>query len=106
MIATKIIWPVKYNWPAAQELGEEYTVKMAGLPDMATNIAPGFVSNLSLFIEHDGSGRRTSYRTWPTEEAAQLWIDYCVANFDGIVATIVNQIEVPENSIDWTGPNS
>jgi|688.fasta_scaffold50902_3 hypothetical protein len=105
MIATKIIWPVKYNWPQAAELGEEYTVKMEGLPDVAKNIAPDFDSKLTLFIENN-DGRRTSYRTWPTEESAQLWIDYMVANFDGILATIVNQIEVPENSVDWTSPNA
>jgi hypothetical protein len=105
MIATKIIWPIKYNWPAADALGSDYETKISGLPALAKNIAPDFESTLEVFIENN-DGCRTSYRTWPTEEAAQLWIDYMIANFDDILATIVDKIETPENSIEWSSMNS
>jgi hypothetical protein len=102
MIFTKIIWPIKYNWPAADALGPDYETKIRGLPALAKNIAPDFESTLRIFVEYnDGNeGCMISYRTWPSEEAAQLWIDYTIANFDDVLATIVDKIEIPENSIE------
>ena len=88
MITTKIIWTKGRDGAIQrQEL----------LPVVAKTMAPDFESELLVLIDSDNN--LASIRTWPSEEVAQAWIDYVVANFEVINATISHEpIDTSENT--------
>ncbi len=82
MIITKVIWP--------KHSGAEVHRQQL-LPDMAKTISPDFESRLTVMLDSDNN--LASIRTWPSEEVAQSWIDYIVANFEVVDATISQESE-------------
>jgi len=57
--------------------------------EMIDTLSPGFNSELTVAISSD-TRTRLSMRSWPSEEAAQAWIDFALTNFDNITTATVS----------------
>ncbi len=83
MVTTKTIWP--------QDAGENPNDEQrAALSAMAATLAPEQPDNLNSGLNPDGS-LVIGYREWPTQEAAEQWIAYILANYNVISCAIEPQ---------------
>jgi hypothetical protein len=84
MITTTIVWPEKGRdgftvmFPSEEEQQLLYS--------KVEELAPGF--DTDLILESEGPNGR-AIRTWPTQETAQSFVDYVLANFT-VVSAVVN----------------
>lgn len=83
MVTTKTIWP--------QNAGENPTgEERAALAAMAATLAPDQPDNLTSSLNPDGS-LVIGLREWPTQEAAEQWVAYTLANYNVISCAIEPQ---------------
>lgn len=54
---------------------------------MAKTIVPDYESVLTVGF-NPRQGKRIAMRTWPTAEAAQAWVDFSKAAFEGVDAVV------------------
>ena len=85
MITTTIVWPEKVRDGFLVGLPSEEERQL--LDSKAEELAPGFDTNQTYFREEGTPGIGT--RTWPTQEIAQSYVDYVLANFT-VTSAVVN----------------
>jgi hypothetical protein len=84
MITTTILWPEKMRDGFLVGLPSEEERQL--LDSKAEDLAPEFDTDQTYLREEGLPG--TGIRKWPTQEIAQAYVDYVVANFDVVSATV------------------
>lgn len=83
MFTTQTIWPQNNGQnPTNQEI--------SALASMAATLSPDNPDNLNSALNNDGT-LVIAYRSWPTQEIAQQWIDYMIANYNINSCTIYTE---------------
>jgi hypothetical protein len=83
MITTRIVWPEKERdgFTGMFPSEEEQQLLYSKVEELALEF------DTDLTLESEGP-TGVAIRTWPTQEIAQAYADYVVANFDVVSATV------------------
>lgn len=82
MITTTVIWP------QTDGVRNPSVETGAMLDQRAAELSPGYNPERSTVLSTDGT-EFVSIRSWPSEELAQAWVDYILANHP-VTSAVVN----------------
>jgi hypothetical protein len=84
MITTTVVWPQTNN---ESNPGADTS---AALNAIANTLSPGTPSELTSVLSSDGL-ELVAMRTWPSQDIAQQWVDYVLANYN-VTSAVVNNV--------------
>jgi hypothetical protein len=86
MFYTIVTWSSDNEWEAVLTAPSPEQKQAAA--EMTNVLAPDFESELIVAVSADRK-TRMAMKSWPSEEVAQSWIDYTMANFNGVTSAVV-----------------